>query len=175
MNPVPAQTAMRTMALLLILICAGQAQTLRRVTGTYRNRALGYAIKVPSGLAGETGDQAGPERGIKIRPSSGGEISVFGEPNSLEWRTPEADVASALEHEHCQSDHQDISHARIGKLIGAEGRFTCDGRLIVLRVVFRNGGDPEYWLTLRTDLDHAADDQATFSRFAATFRLIHWQ
>ena len=57
--------------------------TYRRVEGTYRNPALGYSIEIPRDLKATTGDQAGPERGLRISLPSGGKIVVFGEPNSL--------------------------------------------------------------------------------------------
>jgi len=75
----------------------------RYVKGSYRNPALGYSITIPHGLKGVTGDQDGPERGIGIELPSGGKISVFGEPHSLEWKTPEEGVKAELTPAGCDS------------------------------------------------------------------------
>jgi len=60
----------------------------RSIEGTYRNLAEGYSVKIPPGLKGFFGDEDGPQRGVRIPLPSGGEIAVFGEPNSLEYKVP---------------------------------------------------------------------------------------
>jgi len=60
----------------------------RSIEGTYRNPAEGYSVKIPPGLKGFFGDEDGPQRGVRIPLPSGGEIAVFGEPNSLEYKVP---------------------------------------------------------------------------------------
>jgi hypothetical protein len=132
--------------LVLILVCIGVAQAdPRPVRGTYRNAALGYSISVPRGLTGEAGDQAGPERGLGISLPSGGNISAFGEPNSLEWKSPESGVEWALANEKCSSGRQqETSLAHVGKLIGSKGKLVCNGRVLEILLVFRTGGGPIY-------------------------------
>src|SRR5438445_13643499 len=96
-------------AVAILAACCSIARAAPRwIEGTYRNPALGYAIKLPHGLKGMTGDQAGPERGLRISLSSGGEIVVFSEPNSLEWKTPEEGVRSVLAYETCASRRQEV-------------------------------------------------------------------
>ena len=147
----------------------------RRIEGTYRNPALGYAIEVPRGLKGMTGDQAGPERGLRISLSSGGKILVFGEPNSLEWKTPEEGVRSVLAYESCASPRQEVSRTRIGRLHAAKGNLVCGDRVLELFLAFRPGGGPIYWLRLETVRAHEFDDSAILENVVASFRLIRWE
>ena len=168
---------MKLHGLLLLLACSGCiAQGSRRITGAYRNPALGYAVKIPPGLVGETGDQAGPERGIEISLPSGGTVVIFGEPNSLEWKTPEEGVEWSLEIQKCESGRQqDISTGRIGKLKAATGKLDCGGRVVETSLAFRPGGGPIYWITLRTSVERLSEDEAVLKKVAGTFRLIRWR
>lgn len=164
-----------TIAILIASITLARADP-RRFTGTYRNPALGYSIKVPPGLQGETGDQAGPERGFGISLPSGGILSVYGEPNSIEWKDANEGVRWALADEKCRSTRQEqVSPARVGRLMGTKGSLECDGRVVETLLIFRPGGEPIYSLTLRTDPSHAREDQIILERFAASFKLIRWQ
>jgi hypothetical protein len=147
---------------------------LRSVVGTYRNPALGYSVKIPSGLKAETGDQDGPERGVRIQLASGGAILVFGEPNSLEYKSPEEGVADGLKSPSCSSSQSEIKRARIGKLIGAKGRLACDDHVIWLLLAFRPHGGPIYWIRLDTSRAHEREDAAILNTFAASLRLIRW-
>jgi hypothetical protein len=155
-------------------ICAAQTDP-RWITETYRNPALGYSVKVPPGLKGLTGDQAGPERGLRISLPSGGSISVWGEPNSAEWKTPKQGVRSTLEWEKCPSSQQvEVSAAPVGKLTGAKGVLVCRDRVLKVFLVFRSGGEPIYWLRLETASAHRLEDESTLNRLAATFNIIPW-
>jgi hypothetical protein len=147
----------------------------RSVVRTYRNPALGYSLKVPSGLKGVTGDQDGPERGVSIQLPSGGVISVFGEPNSLEYKSPEEGLADSLKSLSCNSSQPEIKRAKIGKLTGAKGRLACDDRVTVTLLVFRPHGGPIYWLSLRTDHSHETQDAAVLDTIVAGFKLIRWE
>jgi hypothetical protein len=163
-------------AVALLAVCGSIASAdLRWVEGTYRNPALGYAITVPRGLKGMTGDQAGPERGLRISLPSGGEIVVFGEPNSFEWKTSEEGVRSVLLNEACASRRQEVLPARIGQLTGAKGSLVCGDRVLKLFLVFRSGGGPIYWLRLQTLRAHESDDSAILEKVAASFKLIRWE
>jgi hypothetical protein len=86
-----------TTVLLVLLACIGVARPdARWIEGTYRNHALGYSIKIPRGLRGTAGGPAGPERGLEILLPSGGKAVVFGEPNSLAWKSPKDGVRAKL-------------------------------------------------------------------------------
>ncbi len=163
---------------LVILLFANagfpQAGT-RSVTGKYRNPALGYSIEVPSGLKGIAGEQAGPERGITIVLPSGGTLSVFAEPNSLEWKNPAEAVRYDLSHTKCAGKQDEISPARIGKIAGAKGRLVCDDRVVIALVALRPKGGPVYWLHLETAPKSESADSAVLTDVAATFKLIRWQ
>jgi hypothetical protein len=126
-------------------------------------------------LQGITGDQAGPERGVRITLPSGGEISVFGEPNSLEWKTSKQGVRTVLDWKECSKSRQEVSTALVGKIQGAKGILLCDDYLLVLFLAFRPGGGPIYWLRLETTAAHRPEDEATLNRIAATFTLIPWR
>jgi hypothetical protein len=120
------------------------------VENTYRNPARGYSIEIPRDLKATTGDQAGPERGLTISLPSGGKIVVFGEPNSLEWKTPVEGVQAALRREECPSGRQEVTPARVGTLTGAKGGLVCADRVVKLLLAFRTDGGPMYWLRLDT-------------------------
>jgi len=160
--------------LLTSRVCAVSAQS-RSIEGAYRNPALGYSIRIPQGLKGVTGDQAGPERGVKISLPSGAEISVFGEPNSLEWKSPEEGIKAELTHASCSSGNQEIEPALIGKLKGAKGKLICSDRVMSLLLAFRTRGGPVYWLRLETVRAHESEDEAILGTIASSFRLICWK
>lgn len=147
----------------------------RLIEGTYRNPALGYSIQIPGGLKGITGDQSGPERGVKISLRSGGTITVFGEPNSLEWKTPEEGVDQELTLKDCNSADRNVKPALIGKHKGARGRLVCGDRVLILILAFRPRGGPIYWLRLDTSNAHESEDDAILQGIAASFRLIPWK
>jgi hypothetical protein len=127
----------------------GSAES-RLIEGTYRNATLGYSIKIPRGLKDVADDQAGPERGVRISLPSGEEIVVFGEPHTLEYKSPEEGVRAELTIKGCESDQREIKRALVGKLDGAEGGFVCGDRLPRLFLAFRSHGGPIYWLRLET-------------------------
>jgi hypothetical protein len=147
----------------------------RWVEGTYRNPALGYAIEVPRRLKGLTGDQDGPERGLRISLPSGGEILVSGEPNSLEWKTPAEGMQFAHANASCASGQSEILPAYVDRLNGSKGSLVCGDRVEKFYLAFRTGGGPIYWLRLETTRTHELDDTAILDKVAATFRPIRWK
>jgi len=147
----------------------------RSIEGTYRNPALGYSISIPQGLKAVTEDRAGPERGVRISLPSGGEITVFGEPNSLEWKSPEEGVKSELAHSDCGSGNQEIKRGVVGKLKGARGKLVCSDHVVSLFLAFRKKGGPIYWLRLETVQAHESEDEAVLEAVAANLRLIPWK
>jgi hypothetical protein len=159
--------------LLFPLICASFAGAAPRwVEGTYQNPALGFSIQIPRGLRGLTGDQDGPERGVRISLPSSGEIAVFGEPNSLEWKNPAAGVRDDLAQEGCSAGKPELSPTHVGQVSGAKGILFCGDRLLVVLMVFRPGGGPIYWLQLKTTRDHQSVDDAILANVAASFKLF---
>jgi len=147
----------------------------RSIQGTYRNLALGYSIQIPRGLRGITGDQAGPERGVKISLPSGATITVFGEPNTLEYKTPEEGVNEELTLKGCRFDQRDVKPSPVGKLKGAKGHLICGNRALVLLLAFWPLGGPIYWFRLDTTQPHESEDQAVLQTVAAGFKLIPWK
>jgi hypothetical protein len=101
---------------------------------------------IPRGLRGRAGDDAGPERGIKLLLPPGGKVVVFGEPNSLEWKSSEEGVRGELTYEACDSGQPEVKQARVGKLNGAKASLLCGDRILTEILVFRPGGGPIYWL-----------------------------
>jgi hypothetical protein len=148
---------------------------IRSIEGTYRNPALGYSIQIPRGLQAVTGDQDGPERGVRISLPSGGDIIVFGEPNSLEYKSSEEGVRAELKLKGCESAQQEIRPATIGKIKGASGRLVCGDRVLSLLLAFRPSGGPIYWFRLETTRSHEPEDETALEAVAASFRLIRWQ
>jgi hypothetical protein len=160
----------------LLLACMGAIQEKpRSIDGIYRNYALGFSINIPHGLKSVAGDEDGPERGTVIPLPSGGTITVFGEPNSLEWKNPDEGMKHELAGETCASAKPDISRARIGKLIGAKGNLVCGDRALTAMLVFRAKGGPIYWLRLKTDRAHRAEDETVFETVVTSFKLIAWR
>jgi hypothetical protein len=148
---------------------------IRAIDGKYRNPALGYSIQIPRGLKGVTGDQDGPERGVRISLPSGGEVVVFGEPNSLEYTNPEDGVRAELKLKDCDPGRQEIQPAFVGKMKGATGKLVCGDRALKLFFAFRPRGGPIYWLRLETTRAHESEDEAVLDTVAASFKLIHWK
>ena len=167
---------MRIGIIILVISCASEAQTARRVTGDYSNPALGYQVTVPQGLVGITGDQASRERGFTVSLPSGGTITVYDEPNSLEWRAPLDGIRHSLGLEKCSSDRrQATAFGRMGRLKATKGTLACDDRVLEMLLAFHPGGAPIYWMTLRTTAQKRVEDEAAFNKLAATFQLIRSQ
>ncbi len=148
---------------------------LRWVRGEYRNPSLGYSVTLPPSLKGVTGEQAGPERGVRVPLPTGGTVSVYGEPNSPEWKAPVEGVRDELSKERCAREQQEISPIRLGRLKGAKGRLACGDRVVVILLAFRPGGGPIYWLRLDTTPGYEHRDVTVLSDIAATFKLIPWK
>lgn len=146
----------------------------RKIEGTYRNPALGYSVLIPHGLIGIAGDEAGPERGVQISLPSGGKIIVFGEPNSLEWKSPEEGVKTGIPRA-CPTDSQLVKRTKVGKLDGVETSLVCGDHVFSVLLAFRNGGSPVYWLRLDTTRAHQSEDEAILKEVSASFKLIRWE
>jgi hypothetical protein len=165
-----------TVVLLIQVVSAGVTWAdARRIEGTYRNSALGYSIRIPGGLKGMAGDEAGPDRGVSILLPSGGRIVVFGEPNSFEWKSPKEGVRDELTHAACASDQEEVKQARIGRLNGAKGSLVCGDRVLRVFLTFRPKGGPVYWLRLDTVRAHESEDSAILDSIVASFKLIPWE
>ena len=155
-------------------LCVVVRAQVRSITGEYRNYAEGFAVRIPSGLRGLTGDQAGPERGVTISLASGASVTVYGEPNSLEYKTAAEGIRDSLS-QYCDSGKPVVSAARVGKVHGAKGRVVCGERIIAEMLAVRPGGGPIYWLTLQTTNAHATADEPAFETIAHGFKIIAWR
>jgi hypothetical protein len=163
-------------AVLIFSWCALAEPKPRWIKGEYQNPALGFAVRVPSGLRGRlTIDQGVYQRGIRIPLRSGGDIVVYGEPNSAEWETPEEGIKSYFSYEECSSRHEQVRPARVGSLSGANGRFVCGNRVVTAFLVFRPGGGPIYWLWLETTKAHEAEDVSVLENVASSLTMITWR
>jgi hypothetical protein len=167
-------SVLSVVALLTLCLSLATADP-RGIETTYRNPAEGFAITIPVGLKGVAGDQAGPERGVKIPLPSSGQIDVWGEPNSLEWGAPADGIRFDLTKESCGSGDQQVSPVRVGHLIGSQATLLCGDRVVRVLLVFRPGGGPIYWLRLVTSRAHLSNDAAILSKAAASFKLIRWR
>jgi hypothetical protein len=112
-----------------------------------------------------------PSRGA----GSGGKIFVFGEPNSLEWKSPEDGIKTELTRADCTSDQQEVKQAHVGKLSGAKVSPVCGDHVLKVLLAFRTGGGPAYWLRLETVRVHESEDDAILESIAASFKLIRWE
>lgn len=161
-------------ALSLMLSVLVQASP-RTVEGTYRLPAKGFSVVVPSSARGVLPPLPEVERGVGMELPSGGFISVFAEPNSLEWRSPADGIRWVIgSHPECASGG--VHTVVVGKIRGSGARVACDNRVLHYRLIFRpQGGEPIYWLNLRTDVGHESGDMAIQDEVAASFRIIKWQ
>ena len=148
----------------------------RSITGTYRNSALGYSVSVPEGFTAtdDTDEAAGPKRGLTIALPNGGKVSVYGEPNSLGWKTPSEGVKAALARDVCSRRDSVIFRRHLGTLPAAESRMRCGDRVLYLLLGFRPGGGPIYWLRLDTTAAHESEDARVFQALVSSFKLIPW-
>lgn len=169
-------------AALILLLCVtsiltkcANAQTWQ-VKGQYRDPALGYSFRIPSGLSAASGiSGTGVQRGVEISTPSGGRITVWGEPNSLEWKTPSEGVKWALKSGECTSEESKPSRVLIGRLKGAQGKAICRTKVRITFLVFRPGGEPIYWFELTTPPDHEHEDKSLLEQIAASFKIIRWK
>lgn len=120
-------------------------------------------------------DQAGPERGLEILLPSGCTVTVYGEPNSLEWNSPEDGVKFELTRQDCVRRQIEVKKTLVGKLAGAKASLVCGDRVLKAILVFRPGGGPIYWLRLETAHSHESEDGAILESVAASFKLIRWK
>ncbi len=110
----------------------------------------------------------------RISPSAGGEIFIFGEPKSLESKTPVQGMRATLAHANCANGRRETSPAFLGRLHASEGSLVCRHSVEKFYLAFRTGGDPIYWLRLETTRAHESEDAAILDKIAETFRLIRW-
>lgn len=166
---------MRIAIIILLVSCISAAQTARRITGNYSNQAFGYEVTIPEGLLGTADDEGGSERGFSISLPSGGTIALFGEPNTLEWKTPMDGIRHSLGAEKCDSGRrQGTAFGRMGRLTATKGSLECDDRVLEVLLAFRPSRGPVFGMTLRTS-QKRIEDEAAFNKLAATFQLIHGQ
>jgi hypothetical protein len=147
-----------------------------QVKGEYRNPALGYSIRIPRGLVATTGvSGTGVQRGVDISLQSGGAISVWGEPNSLEWKNPSEGVQWALENGECTSKEAKPSQVLIGRTEGAQTRVACKDQVRITFLAFRSSGGPIYWFVLTSSSANEREDKAIFEQIIGSFRIIRWK
>ena len=168
------KAAVILLACLTVLTEVGRADP-RQVNGSYSNSALGFSISIPRGLTAIAGDQAGPERGVRILLPLGSTISVYGEPNSLGWKDPADGIESTLGSRKCALGQKEASRVFIGHIAGAQGRLACGDTVEIALLAFRPGGGPVYCLLLATSAAHEKADRTILTRVAATFRIIRWK
>jgi hypothetical protein len=164
-------SALMSGVLLIQLACSGVAfADARWVEGTYRNPAFGYSITIPPGLRGLADDKAGPERGVRISLPSGGVILVYGEPNSLHWKSPKEGLRSERANIACgyQPEVKQINFV----LNAAKAVQICGDRVLRVILAFRKSGGPVYWLRLETVRAHASEDEEILDSITESFKLI---
>jgi len=164
---------------LALLLCAtdiAAAQSVpRAVVGRYHNPAQGFSVRVPRGLRGVAGDQAGPERGVKILLGEGRRIVVYGEPNSLEWEDTAQAARRAIEVDGFDAGNTKVTSGRLGPLPASRGVIQSRSRNLEVIVAFRPRGGPVYWARLESDRKHFRYDQTVFNRVARSFRIEAWK
>src|SRR5262245_27500981 len=141
---------------------------------TYRLPAMGFSVVVPPGAKRVRDGDPATERGVRMVLPSGGGIVVFGEPNSLEYRTPAARIRGVRAMEaNCSAGR--VASVRVGRLDGAGARVLCGEQVIRYALAFRPGGGPIYWSRLDTTVAHESEGAKTFEAAKASFRIIRWE
>jgi hypothetical protein len=158
-----------------LVLTLGVAQTARTVKGRYRHPGQGFSVLVPEKATGLLEGDPHTERGIRIALPSGSSIFAYGEPNSLEWPSPADGIRQRVaDYPKCSADGIQTP-AKLGKLAGAGARLSCGDQIIRLRLAFRPGGGPIYWVRLETASNHEAEDATFFEKVASSFQIIRWQ
>ena len=162
-------------AVLTLALVIAAPQPPRIVQGQYRLPAKGFAVVVPRNATGLLEGDPAVERGIRIALTSSGNVFVYGEMNSLEWRTPTEGVQSLAQSADAECVISPVSDARVGTLVGAGARVLCGAQVIRYALAFRPGGGPIYWVRLETNTRQEAAETKVFEQIAASFRLIRWE
>jgi hypothetical protein len=152
-----------------------------QVAGRYTNFAEGFSVQVPNAYVGRRGVQSGPERGVSIALASNCEafIVLYGEPNSLEWKSPEEGlqrlVTDATEADASVRSRNHV--ARLGRLTAAGVTMSQSGSDQIEETVmaFRPHGSPVYTATLVSSKGRYRQDKATLEQVLSTFRLERWR
>ena len=147
----------------------------RIIVGRYHNPAEGFSVRVPRGLKGMAGDQAGPERGVSITLGENLKIVVYGEPNSLDWKDAAQAVRSAIEHAGSNVSTTEVTPVRLGSLAASRAILKSMTRASEIVVAFRPGGGPVYWARLESDGKYFPHDHEVFMRVVQSFQVEAWK
>jgi hypothetical protein len=167
-----------SLGVMLLLWGAGVAPAeghTRIIKGRYHNPAEGFSIRVPRGLKGIAGDEAGPERGVTIILGGGRKIVVYGEPNSLEWKDQAQALRRVIKDEGPDLGDAAVTPIRLGSLAASRVTFKSMNRALEMAVAFRPGGGPVYWARLESDRRHSPHDHQVFMKVIQSFRVEAWK
>ena len=151
------------------------------VSRRYFNYAEGFSVAIPKGLRGRRGQSAGPERGVSIPLSRDctGVVVVYGNPNSLEWRSPAAAIVEKAESAIKDDPQAEVRRymTRLGRLkaAGVNVRRRANSQVEETVVAFRPGGGPVYTARLRTTVARYKRDRAVFRAVLRGFRIEDWR
>lgn len=172
------QIISRSLAIILLFSCANVTlaqENPRIILGRYHNPAEGFSVRVPRGLKGIAGNQAGPERGVMIRLGGKRRIYVYGEPNSLDWSDTVQAIRSAIEDEGFDASKTTVASRRLGALTASRVILQNRDRALAIAIAFRPGGDPVYRARLESDVKHFPHDYAVFLKVTQSFKLEEWK
>lgn len=147
----------------------------------YVNYAVGFSVTLPKGLFFRRPVQAGPERGaqVPLAPDCAAVVVVFGEPNSIEWRSADAAIAweVAWEREHDPGAVLHVYSSQMGSLMATglhiEHATMEDVEDVV--VALRPGGGIAYTARLATSRARYRVDLVRFLAVLRGFRLTEWR
>ncbi len=151
------------------------------VTGRYFNYALGFSVEAPPGIQGLRGQSSGPERGVAYPLSydCNRVIVVFGEPNSLEWSTPDAAISWTVQARIKGDPQAEINryNTTMGKLkaAGATIRHRATPDIEDIVIAFRPGGGLEYQARLVSLPNRRDQDFDTFAKVLREFLIEPWR
>jgi hypothetical protein len=161
------------LALCAFLCPQAESASARKVVGEYRNPSRGFAVTVPRECRGTTGEAAGPETGVGIWIDAVSCVSVYAEPNSLEWDTPRDGARQWAEWYGVRD--ADVAPGKLGDLPAATATIMVREGVLSCRLAFRPGGGLIYWAVLRSTRSNLARDLRRFDEIARTFRLLAWE
>jgi len=158
--------------LLVAMVAEAQTDSPRLVTERYENSAEGFAVTLPETFVGLTGNQAGPQRGFTILLPSKGTITISGEPNSLEYRSPEEAVRQSLSYvESSCKKRVRVSATTLGGRPAARGSFACGDRSLTQVSALSPSGAQLYSVRLESFTPSDDEDRRALQQIVGGFVL----
>lgn len=155
----------------------------REYRGTYTNRAYGYSLVIPEGLAGYGDPSPFYQHGLGISVGAEPQSYLFanGEPNSLEFATPRDAATQHLKYlanGESKIESQKIFKSRLGQLnaVVAFATYACPGvaerRVVYSVFAISSNGSQLYELSLYASAGDFERDKVAFDAIAKSWKYL---